>query len=70
MISNSRRIQERLDWLSPIEFEEKHYIKQAGDGRTGEPEHPSTLSDQLINTPRTTGEPQFDRFIARLKSSD
>lgn len=25
---NSRRIQERLGWLSPIEFEEKHYTKQ------------------------------------------
>ncbi|MEU8976942.1 IS3 family transposase, partial [Streptomyces monashensis] len=26
---NSRRIQERLDWLSPVEFEEKHYAAQA-----------------------------------------
>jgi putative transposase len=26
---NSRRIQERLGFLSPIEFEEKHYTEQA-----------------------------------------
>jgi putative transposase len=26
---NSRRIQERLGFLSPIEFEEKHYTDQA-----------------------------------------
>ncbi|MCZ1021179.1 hypothetical protein [Streptomyces noursei] len=26
---NSRRIQERLGWLSPVEFEEKHYAAQA-----------------------------------------
>ncbi|WP_186001660.1 hypothetical protein [Streptomyces sp. IB201691-2A2] len=26
---NSRRIQERLGFLSPIEFEEKHYAEQA-----------------------------------------
>ncbi|MEU8976331.1 IS3 family transposase [Streptomyces monashensis] len=25
---NSRRIQERLGFLSPIEFEEKHYAEQ------------------------------------------
>ncbi|MEU3756865.1 IS3 family transposase [Streptomyces olivoreticuli] len=25
---NSWRIQERLDWFSPIGFEEKHYTKQ------------------------------------------
>ncbi|MFB6603616.1 IS3 family transposase [Streptomyces noursei] len=31
---NSRRIQERLGWLSPIEFEEKHYTKQATAERT------------------------------------
>ncbi|MGW1617360.1 IS3 family transposase [Streptomyces sp. NPDC002285] len=26
---NSRRIQEKLGWLSPIEFEEKYYAEQA-----------------------------------------
>ncbi|MER5363594.1 hypothetical protein [Streptomyces sp. NPDC002785] len=26
---NGRRIQERLGWLSPIEFEEKYYAEQA-----------------------------------------
>lgn len=26
---NSRRIQKRLGYLSPIEFEEKHYANQA-----------------------------------------
>ncbi|MFI8437394.1 hypothetical protein ACIGJO_27370 [Streptomyces sp. NPDC079020] len=26
---NSRRIQERLGFLSPIEFEERHYAEQA-----------------------------------------
>ncbi|MZF84112.1 IS3 family transposase [Streptomyces sp. SID5643] len=26
---NSRRIQERLGWLSPIESKEEHYTKQA-----------------------------------------
>ncbi|MEU9247453.1 hypothetical protein [Streptomyces sp. NPDC048385] len=41
---NGRRIQERLGFLSPIEFEEKYYAKQA----TGEPETPSTLVGQLV----------------------
>ncbi|MFF3929930.1 IS3 family transposase [Streptomyces hirsutus] len=27
--SNPRRIQKRLGYLSPIEFEEKHYVNQA-----------------------------------------
>ncbi|WP_370738274.1 IS3 family transposase [Streptomyces sp. AVP053U2] len=31
---NSRRIQERLGWLSPIEFEEKYYADQATAKRT------------------------------------
>ncbi|WP_415923882.1 hypothetical protein [Streptomyces scabiei] len=30
---NSRRIQERLGWLSPIEFEEEHYTKQRRPNR-------------------------------------
>lgn len=35
---NSRRIQERLGFLSPIEFEEKHYAEQA----TAEPTNLNT----------------------------
>ncbi|MCX4579827.1 IS3 family transposase [Streptomyces sp. NBC_01571] len=31
---NSRRNQKRLDYLSPIEFEEKHYADQATTKRT------------------------------------
>ncbi|MDX3633463.1 IS3 family transposase [Streptomyces europaeiscabiei] len=31
---NSRRIQKRLGYLSPIEFEEKHYADQATAERT------------------------------------
>ncbi|MDO0936759.1 IS3 family transposase [Streptomyces sp. DG2A-72] len=54
---NSRRIQKRLGYLSPIEFEEKHYAGP-GNGRTNEPETPSTRPDQLISTSRTLGEPQ------------
>ncbi|MFF5011615.1 IS3 family transposase [Streptomyces phaeochromogenes] len=39
---NSRRIQERLGWLSPIEFEEKHYADQAAAERTNlKPRQPS-----------------------------
>ncbi|WP_328760392.1 IS3 family transposase [Streptomyces sp. NBC_00271] len=30
---NSRRIQKRLGYLSPIEFEEKHYAEQAAPNR-------------------------------------
>ncbi|MEV5161961.1 IS3 family transposase [Streptomyces sp. NPDC053728] len=51
---NSRRIQERLGFLSPIEFEEKYYAEQT----TAEPEHPSTRPDQLISNSRAAGEPQ------------
>ncbi|WP_405958394.1 IS3 family transposase [Streptomyces phaeochromogenes] len=31
---NSRRIQKRLDYLSPVEFEEQHYADQATAKRT------------------------------------
>lgn len=55
--TGSRRIQERLGWLSPIEFEEKRCAEQT---RTTEPETPSTRSGQLISTFRTTGEPRPD----------
>ncbi|WP_328492627.1 IS3 family transposase [Streptomyces sp. NBC_00414] len=41
---NSRRIQERLGWLSPIEFEEKHYIKQATTEPTNLDIHQPTLT--------------------------
>ncbi|GAA3707993.1 IS3 family transposase [Streptomyces tremellae] len=54
---NSRRIQKRLGYLSPIGFEEKRYADQA-TARTSEPEHPSTHPDQLVSTSRTPGEPQ------------
>ncbi|WP_158786604.1 IS3 family transposase, partial [Streptomyces sp. NRRL F-5065] len=30
---NSRRIQKRLGYLSPVEFEEKHYAEQAASER-------------------------------------
>ena len=42
---NSRRIQERLGWLSPIEFEEKHYTKQA----TAEPTNLNTRQPILTS---------------------
>ncbi|MFE2277705.1 IS3 family transposase [Streptomyces sp. NPDC059454] len=42
---NSRRIQERLGWLSPIEFEEKHYTKQA----TAEPTNLNTRQPALTS---------------------
>ncbi|MGW1752591.1 IS3 family transposase [Streptomyces sp. NPDC002092] len=42
---NSRRIQERLGWLSPIEFEEKHYAEQATAEPTNlKPRQPSLTS--------------------------
>ncbi|MCX4784967.1 hypothetical protein OG369_01785 [Streptomyces sp. NBC_01221] len=31
---NSRRIQKRLGYLNPVEFEEKHYVNQATTERT------------------------------------
>ncbi|BBC32312.1 Transposase [Streptomyces graminofaciens] len=34
---NSRHIQKRLGYLSPVEFEEKHYANQDND-RTNEPQ--------------------------------
>ncbi|MFG2525174.1 IS3 family transposase [Streptomyces sp. NPDC048527] len=38
---NSRRIQKRLGYLSPVEFEEKHYADQATTERTNlKPRHP------------------------------
>lgn len=42
---NSRRIQERLGWLSPIEFEEEHYTKQA----TAEPTNLNTRQPALTS---------------------
>ncbi|MCX4580854.1 IS3 family transposase [Streptomyces sp. NPDC048448] len=40
---NSRRIQKRLGYLSPIEFEEKHYADQATAERTNlKPRHPTS----------------------------
>jgi transposase InsO family protein len=33
---NSRRVQKRLGYLSPVEFEEKHYANQATTERTTE----------------------------------
>ncbi|GAB2764666.1 hypothetical protein GCM10027072_74210 [Streptomyces bullii] len=39
---NSRRIQKRLGYLSPIEFEEKHYAEQAAAERANlKPRQPS-----------------------------
>jgi hypothetical protein len=35
---NSRRIQKRLGYLSPVEFEEKHYAEQATAERTNLPD--------------------------------
>ncbi|MFF3460370.1 hypothetical protein ACFYXH_40025 [Streptomyces sp. NPDC002730] len=32
--SNGRRIQKRLGYLSPVEFEEKHYADQVSAERT------------------------------------
>ncbi len=42
---NSRRIQKRLGYLSPIEFEEKHYSDQATAKRTKlKPRQPALTS--------------------------
>ncbi|WP_405466867.1 IS3 family transposase [Streptomyces jietaisiensis] len=42
---NSRRIQKRLGYLSPIEFEEKHYVNQATAERTNlKPRQPHLTS--------------------------
>ncbi|OEJ23463.1 hypothetical protein AS594_02130 [Streptomyces agglomeratus] len=42
---NSRRIQQRLGYLSPIEFEEKHYTDQATAEQANlEPRHPALTS--------------------------
>lgn len=42
---NSRRIQKRLGYLSPIEFEEKHYADQATAERTNlKPRQPALTS--------------------------
>jgi putative transposase len=42
---NFRRIQERLGYLSPIEFEEKHYADRATAERTNlKPRHPLLTS--------------------------
>ncbi|MBK3581386.1 hypothetical protein JHN63_48025 [Streptomyces sp. MBT65] len=42
---NSWRIQKRLGYLSPIEFEEKHYADQATAERTNlKPRHPLLTS--------------------------
>ncbi|MEW1660798.1 IS3 family transposase [Streptomyces sp. NPDC093707] len=42
---DSRRIQERLGWLSPIEFEENRYTKQATAEPTNlSPRHPLLTS--------------------------
>ncbi|MFD3919096.1 IS3 family transposase [Streptomyces sp. NPDC058595] len=42
---NSRRIQKRLGYLSPVEFEEKHYADQAATERTNlKPRQPTLTS--------------------------
>ncbi|MEU0721185.1 IS3 family transposase [Streptomyces lavendulocolor] len=42
---NSRRIQKRLGYLSPIEFEEQHYADQAAAERANlKPRQPSLTS--------------------------
>ncbi|MFF4148513.1 IS3 family transposase [Streptomyces sp. NPDC001698] len=42
---NPRRIQKRLGYLSPIEFEEKHYANQAAAGQVNlKPRQPSLTS--------------------------
>jgi hypothetical protein len=52
---NTRRIQKRLGYLSPIEYEEKHYADQA-TAETSEPETPPTPPGQLISTSHAPGE--------------
>ncbi|MGY3684905.1 putative transposase [Streptomyces sp. TE33382] len=51
---NSRRIQERLGFLSPIEFEERHYAEQA----TAKQANLNARQPVLISDSRVTGEPQ------------
>lgn len=46
---NSRRIQKRLGYLSPIEFEEKHYADPATAERTNlKPHHPALTSSSAL----------------------
>ncbi|MCZ0999579.1 hypothetical protein O1M63_18015 [Streptomyces mirabilis] len=41
----TRRIQKRLGYLSPVEFEEKHYVNQATTERTNlKPRQPALTS--------------------------
>lgn len=43
--SNGRRIQDKLGWLSPIEFEEKYHAEQAAAERADlKPRHPTLTS--------------------------
>jgi hypothetical protein len=44
-------------------------LRRPGDGRTSEPEHPSTRLGQLISTSRTTGEPQRSETTGLGKAS-
>ncbi|WP_329374710.1 IS3 family transposase [Streptomyces sp. NBC_01483] len=60
---NSRRIQKRLGHLSPIELRGEA-LRRPGNGRTNEPETPSTRSEQLISTSHTPGEPDGDTAAA------
>ncbi|MFI8437222.1 IS3 family transposase, partial [Streptomyces sp. NPDC079020] len=53
---NSRRIQERLGFLSPIEFEERHYAEQA-TAKQANLNARQPVADQLISDSRVTGEP-------------
>ncbi|GAA4795470.1 IS3 family transposase [Streptomyces ziwulingensis] len=45
---NSRRIQKRLGYLSPVEFEEKHYAEQAAAGQANLKPHPPVLTSRSI----------------------
>jgi transposase InsO family protein len=41
---NTTRIQKRLGWLSPIEYEEKYYVEQAATERTNPNTNQPTLT--------------------------
>ncbi|WP_328766114.1 IS3 family transposase [Streptomyces sp. NBC_00286] len=64
---NSRRIQKRLGYLSPIEFEEKHYADPATAERTNlKPHHPALTSSSA--PPARRGNLKLDSPHARTRS--
>ncbi|MFF0097179.1 IS3 family transposase [Streptomyces canus] len=63
---NSRPIQKRLGYLSPVEFEEKHYADQATAERTNlKPRQPALTADQHLPHTGGTSDPCWRRYRSR-----